>query len=169
MNKNIRYVIFIFILFAYAGETCAVRAQDALNSGDSGQLVSVNASVDKARATIGDKIEYKITVDFSQKIEVLLNETKEKLGDLTVQDFRFDDLKELGQLVNLYGFVLIQHNFHETATGGRQSVYLLRGIVGVLRRVINDCTPFYERFKGTVYTRPTFRRFKHASVGSFVA
>ena len=80
MNNIIRYAIIIFIVFAYAEDTCL--AQDALKEESSKKPVSVSANVDKARATIGDKINYKITVDFPENIEVFFPETKDKVGGL---------------------------------------------------------------------------------------
>ncbi len=107
MNNIIRYSILIFIVFVYVKETCIVQAQDVLKEEDSKQLVSVNANVDKAMATIGDEINYKITVDFSEKIEVLFPETKEKVGDLTVKDFDVTDIeKEEGWITRELSYVL---------------------------------------------------------------
>ncbi len=76
MNNIIRYSIFIFIVFAYAKVTYVVQAQGSLKEENPKHLVNVTANVDKARATIGDKINYKITVDFPEGIEVLFPETK---------------------------------------------------------------------------------------------
>ena len=105
MNNIIRYAIFIFIVFVYVEDTCL--AQDILIEEISKKLVNVNANVDKARATIGDKINYKITVDFSENIEVFFPETKEKVGDLTVKDFDVTDIeKEEGRITRELGYVL---------------------------------------------------------------
>ncbi|MCP4266911.1 MAG: protein BatD [Candidatus Brocadiaceae bacterium] len=107
MNNIIRYAILIFIVFVYVKETCIVQAQDALKEEGSRQLVSVNANVDKAMATIGDKINYKITVDFTENIEVFFPETKEKIGDLTVKDFDVTDIeKEEGRTTRELSYVL---------------------------------------------------------------
>ncbi len=107
MNNIIRYSILIFIVFVYVKETCIVQAQDVLKEEDSKQLVSVNANVDRAMATIGDEINYKITVDFSEKIEVFFPETKEKVGDLTVKDFDVTDIeKEEGRITRVLSYVL---------------------------------------------------------------
>ncbi len=94
MNNIMRYAIFIFIfiVFTYAEDTCL--AQDVLKEDSSKKNVTVNANVDKARATIGDKINYKITIDFSENIEVFFPETKEKVGDLTVKDFDVTDIEK---------------------------------------------------------------------------
>ncbi len=107
MNNIIRYSIFIFLVFVYAKETCVVEAQDSIKEENSKQLVNVTANVDKARATIGDKINYKITVDFSESIEVFFPETKEKVGDLTVKAFDVADIeKEEGRTTRELMYVL---------------------------------------------------------------
>ncbi len=82
-------------------------AQDIVLDEDSKQLVNVNANVDKARATIGDKINYKITVDFSENIEVFFPETKDKVGGLAVKDFAVSDIeKENGRTTREHRYVL---------------------------------------------------------------
>jgi len=107
MNNIIRYaiIIFIFIVYAYAEDTCL--AQEALKDESSKNLVSVSANVDKARATIGDKINYKITVDFSDNIEVFFPETKDKVGGLTVKDFDVADIeKDKGRITREFSYIL---------------------------------------------------------------
>jgi hypothetical protein len=105
MNNIIRYSIFIFIVFTCIEKTCI--AQDTLNEENPKQLVNVNANVDKARATIGDKINYKIIVDFPEGIEVFFPETKEKVGDLTVKDFAVNDIeKEQGRTIREHNYIL---------------------------------------------------------------
>jgi len=105
MNNIIRYAIIIFILFAYTGSTCL--AQDALKEESSKKPVSVSASVDKARATIGDKITYKITVDFPENIEIFFPETKDKVGGLTVKDFAVSDIeRDDGRITRELSYVL---------------------------------------------------------------
>ncbi len=107
MKNIIKYSIFIFIVFVYIEGTCVVGAQGSLKEEDSKLLVNVNANVDKARATIGDKINYKITVDFPEGIEVLFPETKEKIGDLAVKDFDVTDIeKEEGRVKREFMYVL---------------------------------------------------------------
>ncbi len=109
MNNIISYALalFIFIVLAYSEETCVVHAQDVLKEKVSKPLVNVNANVDKASATIGDKINYKITVDFSEGIEVFFPETKEKIGDLAVKDFDVADIeKEEGWIKREFMYVL---------------------------------------------------------------
>ncbi len=107
MNNIVRYSIFILIVFVYAKETSVAQAQGTLKEEASKQLVSVSANVDKARATIGDKINYKITVDFPENIEVFFPETKEKVGDLTVKDFDVTDIeKEEGRITRELMYVL---------------------------------------------------------------
>ena len=87
MNKIIRYGIFILIVLVYAEYTYAARK--TLEEEDS--KPHVNANVDKAKVTIGDKINYKITVDFPEGIEVLLPEIKDEVGGLTVEDFGIEE------------------------------------------------------------------------------
>ena len=107
MNNIIRYsiFIFIFIVFAYAEDTCL--AQDIVNEESSTIPVSVSANVDTARATIGDKINYKITVDFSENIEVFFPETKDKVGGLAVKDFDVTDIeKDKGRTTREFSYIL---------------------------------------------------------------
>ena len=105
MNNIIRYAIIIFIVFAYAEDTCL--AQDALKEENSKKPVSVSASVDKARATIGDKINYKITVDFPENIEVFFPETQDKVGGLAVKDFAVSDIeRDEGRITRELSYVL---------------------------------------------------------------
>ncbi|MHC4268598.1 MAG: hypothetical protein ACYSTS_09045 [Planctomycetota bacterium] len=107
MNNIVRYSIFIFIVFAYTEGSCVVQAQGSLKEENSKQLVNVTANVDKARATIGDKINYKITVDFPENMEVFFPETKEKVGDLTVKDFDVADIeKEEGRITRELMYIL---------------------------------------------------------------
>ncbi len=109
MNNIIRYAIIIFILFAYTGSTCL--AQDALKEESSKKHVSVSASVDKARATIGDKINYKITVDFPADVEVFFPETKDKVGGLAVKDFAVSDIeRDDGRITRELSYVLETYN-----------------------------------------------------------
>ena len=105
MNYIIRYAIIIFILFVYAEDMCL--AQDALKEESSNKLVSVSAGVDKARATIGDKINYKITVDFPENVEVFSPETQDKVGGLTVKDFAVSDIeRDEGRITRELSYVL---------------------------------------------------------------
>jgi len=109
MNNIIRYSIFIFIyvVFAYAEDTCL--AQDIVKEESTKMPVSVSANVDKARATIGDKINYKITVDFPENIEVFFPETKDKVGGLVVKDFDVTDIekdKDKGRITREFSYTL---------------------------------------------------------------
>ncbi len=107
MNNIIRnsIIIFIFVVFAYAEDTCL--AQDIVKEESTIKPVSVSANVDKARATIGDKINYKITVDFPENIEVFFPETKNKVGGLAVKDFDVADIeKEKGRITREFRYVL---------------------------------------------------------------
>jgi hypothetical protein len=107
MNNITRYaiLIFIFVVFAFAEDTCL--AQDRVKEESAIKPVSVSANVDKARATIGDKINYKITVDFPENIEVFFPETKDKVGGLAVKDFAVADIeKEKGRITREFRYVL---------------------------------------------------------------
>jgi len=105
MNNIIRYVIIIFIVFVYAENTCL--AQGRVKEESSKKPVNVSANVDKARATIGDKINYKITIDFSENIEVFFPETKDKVGGLAVKDFSVSDIeRDKGRITRELRYVL---------------------------------------------------------------
>lgn len=89
----------------YSKGTCP--AQDGVKGGNPDTLVTVNANVDKARTTIGDKINYKITVEFPENIEVFFPETKEKIGGFAVKDFAVSDTeKENGRITREHIYVL---------------------------------------------------------------
>lgn len=107
MNNIIRYtiIVFIFILFVYAKDVCL--AQDRVKEEGFKNTVSVSANVDKARATIGDKINYKITVDFPENIEVFFPETEDKVGGLAVKDFAVSDIeRDDGRITRELSYVL---------------------------------------------------------------
>lgn len=105
MNNIIRYAIFIFIVFVCSEDTC--RAEDMGKKESSEKRISVNANVDTVRATIGDKIHYKITVDFPENIEVFFPETKDKVGGLAVKDFNVVDIeKDKGRTTREFSYIL---------------------------------------------------------------
>ncbi|MHC4139245.1 MAG: hypothetical protein ACYSR1_05235 [Planctomycetota bacterium] len=105
MNNIIRYAIIIFIVFVYAEDICL--AQDIVKEESTVKPVSVSANVDKARATIGDKINYKITVDFPADVEVFFPETKDKVGGLAVKDFVVSDIeRDDGRITREFSYVL---------------------------------------------------------------
>ena len=105
MNNITRYAIIIFMLFLYVEDTCL--AQDALKDESSKRSVSVSAGVDKARATIGEEITYKITVDFPENVEVFFPETQDKIGGLAVKDFAVSDIKgDDGRITRELNYVL---------------------------------------------------------------
>ena len=107
MNKIIRYGIFILIVLVYAEYTYAARK--TLEEGDS--KPHVNANVDKAKVTIGDKINYKITVDFLEGIEVLPPEIKDEVGGLAVEDFGIEEsMNEKGEITREIWCVLETFN-----------------------------------------------------------
>ena len=106
MNNIIRYAIIIFYSSSlYAEDMCL--AQDTLKEESSNKPVSVSAGVDKARATIGEEINYKITVDFPENVEVFFPETQDKIGGLTVKDFAVSDIKgDEGRITRELSYVL---------------------------------------------------------------
>lgn len=108
MNNVFRNSIFFLIVFLCVVKICLVDAKDTLTKEEvSGKLVRVSADVDKARATIGDKINYKITIDFPENIEIYLPGAKDKVGDLAVKDFDVNDSeKEKGRITRELSYVL---------------------------------------------------------------
>ena len=107
MNNTIRYGIFILIVLVYAEYTYAARK--TFEEEDS--KPHVNANVDKAKVTIGDKINYKITVDFFEGIEVLLPEIKDEVGGLAVEDFGIEEsMNEKGEITREIWCVLETFN-----------------------------------------------------------
>ena len=107
MDKIIRYGIFILIVLVYAEYTYAARK--TLAEGDS--KPHVNADVDKAKVTIGDKIKYKITVDFPDGIEILLPEIKDEVGGIAVKDFGIEESRnEKGRITQEIWYTLETFN-----------------------------------------------------------
>ncbi len=107
MNKIIRYGIFILIVLVYAEYTYAGRK--TLEEGDS--KPHVNANVDKAKVTIGDKINYKITVDFLEGIEVLPPEIKDEVGGIAIKDFGIEESRnEKGKITQKIWYSLETFN-----------------------------------------------------------
>ena len=93
------------MLLVYAEDMCL--AQDVSKEDSSKKLINVSANVDKARATIGDKINYKITVDFPKEVEVFFPEIKDKVGGLAVKDFYVSDIeKDDGRTAREFSYVL---------------------------------------------------------------
>ncbi len=109
MNKIIRYGIFILIVILYAKYTCV--AKETLEERNSKPYVNVNANVDKAKVTIGDKINYKITIDFPEGIEVLPPKIKDEIGGFTVNDFGIEESRnEKGRIIREIRYVLETFN-----------------------------------------------------------
>ena len=107
MNKIIRYGIFILIVLIFAEYTYA----DRKTLGKEDSRPRVNANVDKAKVTIGDKINYKITVGFPEEIEVLPPEIKDELGGLAVEDFGIEEsMNEEGEITREIWCVLETFN-----------------------------------------------------------
>lgn len=84
MNKIISYAIVVLIALVFTKHTC--MAEKTLDAEGSGQIVNVSAYVDKAKVTIGERITYKITIDFSEGTDVLPPEIKDTIGGLAVKD-----------------------------------------------------------------------------------
>ncbi len=96
MKNIIKHSIFIIIIIlAYSKHFCMANENNETNvsKGDSKSLINVNTTVDKAKITIGDKITYKIIVDFPEEIEVMFPEIKDKIGGFTAIDFGDEELK----------------------------------------------------------------------------
>ncbi len=98
MNNIIRHIIFILIILAYTKCFCMAGENSETNTNkekeDSRSLINVNTTVDKAKITIGDKITYKIIVDFPDEINVMPPEIKDKIGDFTAVDSGIEELKK---------------------------------------------------------------------------
>ncbi len=88
MKDTIKHITFIIIILACIKYSCLANEGYEEDQGEeiSKTSVNVNATVDKAKITIGDKIRYKITVDSSGEIEVVTPEIGNELGGLTVVD-----------------------------------------------------------------------------------
>lgn len=91
-----KFIVLITIVFQCMIFTCIADDDKVKTSVKEGldSLIGVNAFVDNAKVTIGDKIEYKITIDSTKEIEVVFPEIKDKLGGLTVVDSGKEKLKE---------------------------------------------------------------------------
>jgi hypothetical protein len=96
MNNIIRHIIFILIILAYTQCFCMASENNETNKEkeDSRSLINVSTTVDKAKITIGDKITYKIIVDFPDEINVLPPEIKDKIGDFPAVDSGIEELKK---------------------------------------------------------------------------
>ena len=97
MKYIIKLTIFIIIIiFAYTRCFCITDENNETNvSGEEYKsIINVNANVDKAKITIGDKIRYKITVNSPEEVEILLPDLSEKIGDLIVVDFGAEEPKK---------------------------------------------------------------------------
>jgi hypothetical protein len=96
MNNIIRHIIFILIILAYTQCFCMASENNETNKEkeDSRSLINVSTTVDKAKITIGDKITYKIIVDFPDEVNVMPPEIKDKIGDFTAVDSGIEELKK---------------------------------------------------------------------------
>jgi hypothetical protein len=97
MKNTIRSSIFIIIIIlAFTKYLCIANENNEtnINEEDSKFLIKVNTTVDKAKITIGDKITYKIIVDFPEEVEVMSPEIRDKIGEFTIVDSGVEELKD---------------------------------------------------------------------------
>lgn len=95
MINTIRLSLLTIILLINAKYLCLANENHATNINEKvpEPLINVNTTVDKAKITIGDKITYKIIVDFPKGIEVMPPEIKEKIGEFTIVDSGVEESK----------------------------------------------------------------------------
>ncbi len=108
--KNIiKYTVFILVVLVCTRYVCMaedVYEEDVREEG-SNSIVKVNANVDNAKVTIGDKIKYKITVNFPEEIEVLFPEIMDEIAGLTVVDSGNEKLeKDEGRIMQEIWYIL---------------------------------------------------------------
>lgn len=87
-RKITEHMLYIVILLSCTGNICTgekTGRQDA-DYGTPASPVKANATVDKAKATIGERIQYKMTVDAPKGTEIVFPEMKEKLAGFDVID-----------------------------------------------------------------------------------
>ncbi|MFQ5965143.1 MAG: hypothetical protein ACE5KZ_12790 [Candidatus Scalinduaceae bacterium] len=96
IKENVKNLIYVLIILACAESLCMASEdiETKVINKEAKSLINVNATVDKAKITIGDKINYKIMVDSSREIEVVLPVIGDKIGDFTVVDSGTDELKK---------------------------------------------------------------------------
>ncbi|ODS31454.1 MAG: hypothetical protein SCARUB_03411 [Candidatus Scalindua rubra] len=94
--KCLKYTVFILVVLVCTRYVCMaedVYEEDVREEG-SNLIVKVNANVDNAKTTIGDKIRYKISVDFPKEIEVLFPEIMDEIAGLAVVDSGTEKLEK---------------------------------------------------------------------------
>ena len=80
--------LFLLCLWAgVAGANSTDEANQQAPSPNSPPLVSVQASVDQAEVSIGDRIRYSIAVTAAADVEVEIPLLGDQLGDFAVTDF----------------------------------------------------------------------------------
>ncbi len=83
----IKFVVFIIIAFICVKYNCVANEDETdADNGVSKSLIKVNATVDKTKITIGEKVRFEIRIDSSEEIEVLHTDISDRLKDLTVVD-----------------------------------------------------------------------------------
>ncbi|GJQ60798.1 MAG: hypothetical protein SCALA701_35990 [Candidatus Scalindua sp.] len=88
MRNILDYTLCILICLSFTGTLCRAEEagkQDALY-GTPEPPVKVNASVDKAKATIGERIKYSVTADSPEGTNILFPEMREELAGFDVID-----------------------------------------------------------------------------------
>jgi hypothetical protein len=88
MRNILDYKICIFIFLSCIGTICAADETDKQDTlyGTLVLPVRANASVDKAQATIGERIKYRVTADAPEDTDILFPEMKEELAGFDVID-----------------------------------------------------------------------------------
>ena len=72
--------LFVFLIISVA---------NAQNS-----LIEINSSVDTSRITIGDRIKYVVTIDYSDSLEIEHPGAGINLGQFEIKDYKIHDAEE---------------------------------------------------------------------------
>ncbi|MDR4505255.1 MAG: BatD family protein [Candidatus Scalindua sp.] len=88
MRNILEYMLCIVILLSCTGNICTGDNADKKDAdyGKAESPVNANATVDKAKVTIGDRIQYTITADAPEDTEMVFPEMKEELAGFNVID-----------------------------------------------------------------------------------
>ena len=81
MKNSIKHIFAIIIIFTCSNRICMANEEAEVES-----LINVDAAVDRAQITIGDKVKYTVTIDYPEEVYVIPPGPGEKIGDLTVVD-----------------------------------------------------------------------------------
>jgi len=82
MSNQIKTILFI----------CIIYFVSFANEGNS--LIEINSSVDTSRITIGDRIKYEITIDYSDSLAIEHPGAGINLGQFEIKDYRIYDPEE---------------------------------------------------------------------------